>query len=123
MALSGQSPAVQEFAGIWRDADKVVYSSQLASAASARTRIEREFDPAAVQLMKDTASRDLTVGGPGLAEHAIRAGLVDEYQVIVVPVLVGGGTPALPDGVRIDLSLADVRRFDNGFVFLRYLVR
>ena len=124
MPLDGQSEVMAEYAGIWRAADKVVYSSQLQEVSSARTRIERVFDPDAVRAMKERSDRDLTVGGPGLAAAAIRAGLVDEYQLLLVPVLVGGGTRALPDGVRVDLELTDVRHFGNGTVFLRHrLVR
>ena len=91
--------------------------------SSTRTRIERVFDPEAVREMKEQSSRDLSVGGPGLAAHAIRAGLVDEFQLFVVPVLVGGGTAVMPADVRADLELVDVRRFGNGMVFQHYRVR
>ncbi len=123
MPLEDEPAVMRDYAAIWRAADKVVYSSRLEQVSSERTRIERTFDPEAVRSMKEQASRDLTVGGPGLAAHAIRAGLVDELQLFLVPVLVGGGTPALPADVRIDLELVDVRRFDNGTVFLRHRVR
>jgi dihydrofolate reductase len=114
-------PAVQQdFARIWQAADKVVYSRTLAEASSARTRIEREFDPDAVRRMKASAERDLTVAGPGLAAHAIRAGLVDEWHLFVAPVLVGGGIHFQPDHVRVALALVDERRFGNGMVYLRY---
>jgi dihydrofolate reductase len=122
MPLEGESPAMRDYAAIWRAAEKVVYSSTLGGVSSARTRIERTFDIAAVRELKGQSSRDLSVGGPGLAAHAIRAGLVDEYQLLLVPVLVGGGTRALPEDVRIDLRLTGVRRFDNGTVFLRHAV-
>ena len=118
--LAEQSPVVREFAGIWQAAEKVVYSRTLPAVASARTRIEREFDPEAIRRLKATAGRDLTVGGAELAGEAISAGLVDEYQLIVVPVLVGAGKRALPDGIRQELELLDVRRFGNGTVYLRY---
>jgi dihydrofolate reductase len=118
--LADQPPVVQAFAGIWRAADKIVYSKTLETASSTRTRIERDFDPDAVRALKASAERDLTVGGPGLAAEAIRAGLVDEYQLFVTPTLVGGGTQALPDGVRVKLELLDERRFGNGTVYLRY---
>jgi riboflavin biosynthesis pyrimidine reductase len=85
-----------------------------------RTRLEREFDPDAVRRMKESAERDLNVSGPGLATHAFRAGLVDELQLFLMPVIVGGGKPALPTGVRIDLELLDERRFAGGTVYLRY---
>jgi dihydrofolate reductase len=123
MSPAAGSPAMQDFATIWRAADKVVYSTTLDRARTPRTRIERAFDPAVVREMKEQATRDLTVGGPGLAAHAIQAALVDEYQLLLVPVLVGGGTRALPEDVRTDLELAEVRRFDNGTVFLRHRVR
>ncbi len=118
--VSAASAPVREYAAIWRAADKVVYSRTLAAASTPRTRIERELDPEAVRQMKARAGRDLTVGGPGLAAHALRAGLVDECHLFLVPVVVGGGTRALPDGVRIDLELADERRFADGIVYLRY---
>ena len=108
-----------DWAGIWRSADKVVYSSTLQQTASARTRIERVFDPAVVRAMTEASARDLAIGGPHLAAQAILAGVVDELQLFVTPVLVGGGNRALPD-VRIDLTLLDERRFRNGTVFLRY---
>jgi dihydrofolate reductase len=121
LPLEGRSAAVRDFAAVWRAADKVVYSSGLEDVSTPRTRIERTFDPAAVRALKERASRDLTIGGPALAAHAIRAGLVDEYQLFLVPVLIGGGTRALPDGVRLDLELAEVRRFDSGTVFMRHV--
>jgi dihydrofolate reductase len=114
---------MRDYAGIWRDANKVVYSRTLAAASTPRTRIERDFDPEAVRRMKETAGRDLSVGGPGLAAHALRAGIVDEIQLFLVPVVVGGGTRALPDGLRVDLDLLDERRFAGGAVYLRYQSR
>ena len=122
-ALPDQSPVMLDFAGIWRSADKVVYSRTLSSVSTARTRIEREFDPEAVRALKTAAERDLSVGGPELAGHALRAGLVDECRLLLSPIVVGGGTPALPDGVRIELELLEERRFANGVVHLRYRVR
>jgi dihydrofolate reductase len=100
--------------------DKVVFSKTLQQVSSARTRIEREFDPGAVTRLKAAATRDLSVGGPELASHAFRAGLVDECQLFLMPVLVGGGTRCLPDGVRVDLELLDERRFASGAVHVRY---
>lgn len=119
----GQPPFIRDWREIWRAADKIVYSTTLTEPSTARTRIERRFDPAAVRRLKAGAGHDLTIGGPGLAAHAIRAGLVDEYQLLVVPVLVGGGTRALPDGARLDLDLLDERRFGNGTAYLRYRAR
>jgi len=117
-------PAVtRDYAEIWRGAEKVVYSTSLQDVASARTRIERRFDAAAVRELKASASRDLLVGGPQLAAAALRAGLVDVVEQLVSPVVVGGGTPFLPDGLRLDLELVDERRFGNGVVHLGYRVR
>jgi dihydrofolate reductase len=119
--LTEQPPTVQEFARIWQAADKIVYSKKLQSATSARTRIERDFDPDAVRELKATALRDLTIGGAELAARAITAGLVDEYQLFLVPVLVGGGKRALPaDHLRLNLELLEERRFRNGTVCLHY---
>lgn len=117
-----QPPFVLDYATVWRAADKVVYSTTLESVTSARTRIERTFDPQAVRAMKDAADRDLSVGGPVLAAHAFREGLVDEVRVFVSPVAVGGGKRFLPDKVRLNLELVEERRFRNGVVFLQYRV-
>jgi riboflavin biosynthesis pyrimidine reductase len=116
--LTGRSAGDREFASIWRSADKVVYSTSLREASSARTRIERSFDADAVRALKQRG--DVSIGGPTLAAHAIRAGLVDEYQLYVTPVIVGGGLSALPPGARASLDLVDERRFASGVVFLRY---
>jgi len=118
-----QPEVIRDFAGIWRSADKVVFSRTLAGVSSARTRLEREFDPELVRRMKASETRDLAVGGPELAAHALRAGLVDELHLFLSPVLVGGGTPALPDGVRLDLELLGERRFGNGVVHLHHRLR
>ena len=118
--LSGQPPFVQDFAAIWRSADKIVYSGSLETVTSTRTRIERDFDARAVRELKASAASNLTVGGPELAAQAIEAGLVDEYQLFLVPVLVGGGKRALPDNVRVSLELVEERRFRSGTMFLRY---
>lgn len=119
--LATQPPVVQDFAEIWREADKIVYSKTLPTASSARTRIEREFDSDAVRQLKATARRDFTVGGPELAALAIEAGLVDEYHLFLVPVIVGGGKRSLPDrNVRVKLELLDERRFRNGTMYLHY---
>jgi dihydrofolate reductase len=119
-ALADQPPFMLDFADLWRAADKIVYSRTLETVASAKTRIERDFDPAAVRQMKASAARDITVGGADLAAQAIKAGLVDECHLFVSPVVVGGGTRFLPDAVRLRLELLDERRFDNGVVHLRY---
>jgi dihydrofolate reductase len=123
LELADQPSYIQDFAEIWRAADKVVYSRTLETAYSARTRIERDFDPEGVRQLKATAERDLGVGGPDLAAQALEAGLVDELHLVVAPVVVGGGNQALPDKVRFDLELLDERRFGNGMVHLRYRTR
>ena len=123
MDVSGEPEVMRDYAAIWRAADKVVYSRTLAEAATPRTRIEHEFDPEAVRSMKAAAARDLGVGGPGLAAHALRARIVDEIQLFLVPVVVGGGTRALPGDLRLDLELTGERRFGSGVVYLRYQSR
>jgi dihydrofolate reductase len=117
---AGEPDHIRDWATIWRAADKVVYSRTLQEASSARTRIEREFEPAAVAAMKREAARDLSIGGPGLAGEALRAGLVDECHLLLTPVAVGGGTPAFPDSMRVNLELVGERRFGNGVVGLHY---
>ncbi len=119
-ALDEQPSFIRDFAEIWQAADKVVYSRTLDAVRIGRTRIERDFDPEAIRRLKSQVDRDLTVGGPDLAAQAIRAGLVDEYRMFVVPVVVGAGKQALPHAGRVELELLDQRRFDNGTVFLRY---
>jgi dihydrofolate reductase len=122
-AFADQSPSMLDFAAIWQAADKIVYSRTLETASTARTRIERDFDPAAVRRLKASAARDLTVGGPHLAAQALEAGLVDECQLFLVPMVVGGGNRALPDHLRLRLELLDERRFGNGTVYLHYRIR
>jgi dihydrofolate reductase len=118
--LPDQPPFIQDFAGIWRAADKIVYSKTLDTPSSARTRIERDFDPDAVRRMKASADRDISVGGADLAAQAIKAGLVDEYHLFLTPIIVGGGKQSLPDNVRLELELLDERRFGDGVVHLHY---
>ena len=122
-ALDQQPSYVQEFAQIWQAAEKIVYSRTLETVSTARTRIERHFDPEAIRQLKAQSERNITVGGPDLAAQAIRAGLVDEYELFVVPVVVGAGKQFLPSNARIDLELLDERRFRNGTVFLHYCIR
>ena len=122
MPLGDQPSVVRDFAEIWRAADKVVYSKTLQTVSSANTRIERDFDPEAVRRMKATTGRDMSVGGPNLAAQAIEAGLVDECHLLLTPIVVGGGTPSLPNGVRVKLELLDERRFGNGVVHLHYRI-
>ena len=115
-----QEPVLQDYAAIWQATEKIVYSTTLESVSSARTRIERTFDPEAVRELKAGAERDLTVSGPNLAAQALGAGLVDELHLILAPVVVGGGSRAFPDDVPVELELLDERRFGNGMVYLRY---
>jgi dihydrofolate reductase len=121
--LTTGSPVTREFAAIWQAADKIVYSRTLETADTARTRIERDFDPDAVRRLKASAERDLTVGGPHLAAQALQAGLVDECQLFLAPMIVGGGNQALPNHLRLPLELLDERRFGSGMVYLRYRTR
>jgi len=116
----GLSPLMLDFARIWQAADKVVYSRSLEDVSTARTRLERDFDPVAVREMKARSERDITVGGAELAAQAIGTGLVDEIHLIISPVLVGGGKKALSSTVRLQLELLDERRFGSGVVHLRY---
>jgi len=121
--VAGQPPFIQDYAAIWQAADKIVYSKTLETVSSARTRIERDFDPKAVRQMKASAGRGISVGGPDLAAQALRAGLVDECHLFVSPVVVGGGKRFLPNNVRLNLELLDERRFSNGAVHLHYRTR
>jgi dihydrofolate reductase len=116
-------PAESAYAEVWRGLDKVVYSRTLDEVWTPRTRLERTFDPDVVRRMKEDADRDLSVSGPGLAQHAFQAGLVDEVHLFVFPVVVGGGKPGLPQGVHLELELVDQRRFGNGVVHLHHRAR
>jgi len=118
--VADQPPYALEYAEIWQAAEKVVYSRTLEASSSARTRIERDFDPDAIRELKAAADRDLSVGGAELAGQALRVGLVDEIELLVAPAVVGGGKRALPDGVQVKLELLDERRFGSGMVFLGY---
>ena len=121
-ALAAQSDLMRDFADVWQAADKVVYSTTLNEVSTAKTQLERNFDPDAIRDLKASAASDLTVGGPNLATHAFNAGLVDECQLLIHPVLVGAGKSSLPSDMRADLELVDERRFGNGLVYLRYRV-
>jgi dihydrofolate reductase len=120
IGLADEPPVIRDFAHIWRAADKVVYSRTLGAPSSARTSIERDFDPEAVLRMKASADRDVAVGGPELAAAAFRAGLVDECHLYLAPIALGRGKRGLPDDVRLELELLDERRFTGGMVHLRY---
>jgi len=121
-ALAAQSHLMADFATAWQAPSKVVYSTTLDEVSTAKTRLERQFDPGAIRDLKASATRDLTVGGAHLAAQAFKAGLVDECQLFVWPIVFGGGKPALPGDTRADLELVDERRFGNGVVCLRYRV-
>ena len=121
--LADQSPVMRDYAEIWQAADKILYSRTLDTVATARTRIERDFDPEAVRQLKAVAGGDVTVGGPNLAAQAIKAGLVDECHLFVTPIVIGGGKQFFPDDVRVELELLDERRFGNGVVHLHYRTR
>lgn len=120
--LADLPPHIRDYAEVWRDADKIVYSRTLPTVSSGRTRLEREFDPDGVRRLKESADRDLAIAGPGLAANALAAGLVDEVQLLLSPHVVGGGTRVFPDGVRLPLELLDECRFGNGTVHLHYRV-
>jgi dihydrofolate reductase len=120
LPLEEQPGYIRDYAELWRDSDKIVYSRTLDAPSTSRTRIERDFDADVVRRLKDEAERDLAVGGAELAAQALHAGLVDELHLVLAPVLVGGGKRALPADVRLPLELVDERRFDSGFVHLHY---
>ena len=121
-ALADQSPSEKEFTEIWQAADKIVYSESMNTVTSAKTRIERRFDPNVILEMKSVSERDITVNGPNLAAQALKAGLVDEYQLFLTPVVLGGGKPSLPNDVRLECELLSERRFRSGVVFLQYRI-
>ena len=121
--LAADSALMQDYANIWQAADKIVFSRSLAAMSTRRTRLEREFDTEAVRKLKAESAHELLIGGPGLAAHAFKAGLVDELHLFIIPVLVGDGKKALPTGLRLDLELMDERRFVSGVAFLRYRVK
>ena len=118
--IPGLTPAMRDFARIWQAADKIVFSKSLNTVSTTKTRLEREFDPQVVRDLKARLPHDVSVAGPTLAAHAIRTGLVDEYHLFVVPMMIGGGNRVLPGNLRVKLDLADERRFANGMVYLRY---
>ena len=121
--LAADSPLTQDFAEIWQAANKIVYSKTLAAASTRKTQIEPNFNPEAIQQLKKTAQHDILIGGPELAAHAFRSGLIDECHLFLIPIIVGGGKQALPDNIRLELELLEERRFGSGVVFLRYRTR
>lgn len=118
-AVAAQSPQSEDFARIWQEKDKVVYSTTLDDVTTSRTRLESQFLPEDVRRLKESSSADLTVDGPTLAAHALQHGLVDQLSLLVCPITLGGGLPFLPD-IRIGLKLREERRFGNGMVQLNY---
>jgi dihydrofolate reductase len=120
---AAEHAVARDFAEIWRGAEKVVYSRTLQTPSSARTRIERDFDPAAIRRLKESSARDISVGGAQLAGEAMAAGVVDECHLFLGPIVIGGGKRALPDDVRVRLELLDEHRFRSGVVHLHYGVR
>ncbi|MFN8420404.1 MAG: dihydrofolate reductase family protein [Anaerolineae bacterium] len=118
--MSGLTPDTMDFARIWQAADKIVYSKTLETVSTPKTRLEREFDPQAIRDLKAQLPHDISIAGPNLAAQAIRAGLVDEYQLLVVPAMLGSGKQVLPSSVNLKLELLDERRVGNGWVYLHY---
>jgi dihydrofolate reductase len=121
--LAAESPLMRDFAEVWQAADKIVYSRTLESVSTCKTQIERNFNPEAIRQLKATVEQDIHIGGPELAAHAFRSGLVDECHLFLIPILVGGGKPAFPDDLRLELELLEERHFGSGVVFLRYRTR
>lgn len=122
-SFAADSPIMLDYAEIWQAANKIVYSRTLGTVSTRKTQLERTFDPGSIRQLKEAVERDITIGGPGLAAHAFRAGLIDECQLFLIPIILGGGKPSLPENVRIELELLEERRFGNGTIFLRYRTR
>jgi len=122
LETSEEEPEMRDYAQLWRATDKIVYSSSLTEVTTSRTQLERTFDADAVRALVEAADRDVSIGGPTLAAHAFAAGLIDDVHLLLNPVIVGGGTRALPDGLRLELELVDERRFADGVVFLHHRV-
>lgn len=123
--LAAESPLRHDFAEIWQAANKIVYSKTLERASTRKTQLERSFEPEAIRQLKEAVEveQDILIGGAELAAHAFRSGLIDECHLFLLPIIVGGGKPCLPDNVRLDLDLLEERRFGSGVVFLRYRTR
>ena len=122
-SLAAESPLRRDFAEIWQAANKIVYSRTLETVSTCKTQLERRLDPEAVRELKEAVEQDILIGGPELAVHAFRSGLIDECHLFLMPIVVGGGKRSLPDNVRLELELVDERRFGSGVVFLRYRTR
>jgi len=121
--LAAESPLMRDFAEIWQAADKIVYSKTLEAVSTRKTQVERSFNPTVIRQLKEAVEHDILIGGPALAAHAFRAGLIDECHLFLTPIIVGGGKQSLPDNVRLELELLEERRFGSGVVFLRYRTR
>lgn len=121
--FAADSPITRDFAEMWQAANKIVYSRTLTHSSTRQTQLERNFDPEAIRQLKESAQQDILIGGPGLAAHAFKAGLVDECQLFLTPIIIGGGKPSLPEDVRLALELLEERRFGSGVVYLRYRTR
>ena len=118
--LAAQSPLMRDFAQVWQAADKIVYSRTLKTISTRKTQLEQTFDPEVIRQLKAASEHNILIGGPELAAHAFRAGLIDECHLFLIPILVGGGKSALPDNVRLELELLAERRFPDGRVYLSY---
>jgi dihydrofolate reductase len=121
--LAAESPLSRDFAEIWQAANKIVYSKTLETISTSKTQLERTFDPEAIRQLKEAVEKNILIGGAELAAHAFRSGLIDECHLFIIPIIVGGGKPCLPDNVRLELELLEEHRFGNGVVFLRYRTR
>jgi len=121
--LAAESPLLRDFAEIWQAADKIVYSKTLEAVSTRKTQMERNFNPTVIRQLKEAVEHDILIGGPELAAHAFRAGLIDECHLFLTPIIVGGGKQSLPDNVRLELELLEERRFGSSVVFLRYRTR
>jgi riboflavin biosynthesis pyrimidine reductase len=122
-SLAADSPVTKDFAEAWQAAEKIVYSRTLKAVSTRKTRLEREFDPEAIRQLKAGSATDILIGGPGLAAHAFQAGLIDECDLFLYPIIVGGGKPSLPADVRLELELLEERRFGDGAIHVRYQVK
>ena len=118
--MDGPSPAMNDYAKIWKAAKKIVYSTTLSEVTTANTTLERSFDPSAIQKLVAESDKDWDIGGPHLAAQAIKANIIDEYHQIIVPIMIGSGNYWLPKDVKSQFKVADLRKFENGFVHLQY---
>jgi dihydrofolate reductase len=119
-SLAADSPITRDYAELWQAANKIVYSKTLQTVSTRKTLLERAFEPEAIRELKEAVEQDILIGGPTLAAYAFRSGLIDECHLFLTPIIVGGGKPAIPENVRLELELLEERRFACGVVFLRY---